>query len=268
MFFINFYTLLNNISFIFLYFFIKYSDFRLGGKHVYLDSKLTKMYYLEVKEQKMLKITGKKSLSSFLKKITDISILFILLILFFYLLTSIIHPVSKKVNLFNKVKIIVSPPKITSFVMMDVREIKTIVSIQGGKYKPSPDKIFHFKKRERIFNVVNTFLLIFLLLLALFILFQLRGIFKNLTEDKFYSPDNPKKFLKIGLFIIFIGIVKNALLFINETIIIEYIRLYNHSYTISLNFDFTIIFMGLLFIVLAEVFKYGVKLKEENDLTI
>jgi hypothetical protein len=152
--------------------------------------------------------------------------------------------------------------------MMSIDDVKAIISHEKKNFSPAKEDIKKFRIYEKKIKSINLILMTSVLVFLIIILIQLRIIFKNLTINKIYSRDNPRRFLYIGVIIIFMGIIKNIIYFMNNLILYKYLVLYNCSYSISLNFDFTIIFLGLLFIVLAEVFKYGVKLKAENDLTI
>ncbi len=214
-----------------------------------------------------MKILGKKSLSSLMKVLTDIIILFFLFLFVFYLLSYITNFKSKKINSFGNIKIVIGAPHIEYPVIINMKDIKSIISNQKS-FTPTEDNTKQFKKSEKKTRLYLFIIGILSLILVLIILFQLRKIFVNLEKKQPFSKDNPKRFLIIGIIIFFIGILKNIGLIISNEILIKYLIIHRLFIERKFNFDFSILLLGLLFIILSEVFRQGVMLKEENDLTI
>jgi len=117
-----------------------------------------------------------------------------------------------------------------------------------------------------------TFLfLLFCLLMTtaclMYIVFQLRRIFTSLIEKKPFVSGNAARIQRIGLAVILMSLVKVAPL----QFLFYFTPLINVNQVIRKSwpsFNFFEIFLGLIIIVLAEVFRYGERLQSDQDMTI
>lgn len=97
---------------------------------------------------------------------------------------------------------------------------------------------------------------------------QLRKIFRSLTDGDVFTPANAFRIRIIGLFVIFGEIAATLLEFLAQ----HYIRARFETTGLVLRADFaadlSTIFGGLVVLAIAEVFRTGAKIKEDQDLTI
>lgn len=102
----------------------------------------------------------------------------------------------------------------------------------------------------------------------LMIIYFLRKIFKNLTENNYFISANGIYLKKVSLFIILMSFVSQLVqywtdLLIKNTLEFESIIIKN-----GFDFRFQTILLGLLVYVISIVFLRGVELQEDKDLTI
>lgn len=114
------------------------------------------------------------------------------------------------------------------------------------------------------------FLLVTILLAAckLTILFQLHKVLLTVLKSSPFVIENAHR-IRIIAFVFFantfLNVLNNAL---EGKLAQEMLQLPIHQTSISLRFDPSEIGIGLLILVLAEIFRLGVTMKEEQDLTI
>ncbi len=104
--------------------------------------------------------------------------------------------------------------------------------------------------------------------ISLVVTYQLRKIFATLTDTHLFVVGNVYRLRTIAFILMAFSPISWLLsLFTNE-----YVRTHFSAKGNALNFhyelDFNAILTGLVLLVIAEVFKEGVQLKEEQDLTI
>jgi len=117
-----------------------------------------------------------------------------------------------------------------------------------------------------IFNVISIYVMY---ALTLCILYHLRNFFQTLKEDNPFTRKNGTRLRAIGITIIIASVfwkkIYSLLLIsmVSGKISIEGIEISSHS-----NFDFQVILLGLIILVISEVFRLGSEMKEEQELTI
>ncbi len=105
-------------------------------------------------------------------------------------------------------------------------------------------------------------------IIYLMIIYFLRKIFKNLTENKYFVAANGIYIKKIAISIIFLAIVPKIIYYLTDKWIINTIELKNVIFKNEFNFEYQTILLGLLVFVISIVFLRGIELKEDQDLTI
>ncbi len=123
-----------------------------------------------------------------------------------------------------------------------------------------------------VFSNIREFLITILYEIAfiafLIIIYQLRKIFKSLTLKEPFTMENVKSFRIIGISIIFIGLFDLIYNVSNYGINGFYI-LHLDEQGISSRCGVVIfLFLGIMALVLGEIFKSAMEIKEENNLTI
>lgn len=54
----------------------------------------------------------------------------------------------------------------------------------------------------------------------------------------------------------------------NAKIILENLKFHTSDFSLNIKLNFELVILGIIIIIFAEIFKYAVELREENDLTI
>jgi hypothetical protein len=104
--------------------------------------------------------------------------------------------------------------------------------------------------------------------ISLGITFLLRKIFDSLTANNPFVVENAHRLRQIALLIIMIA----PLTFMRDSFVNWYLRqnfvLEGSSIQTHLTIDLKTIFIGLLLLIIAEIFRIGARLKEEQELTV
>lgn len=122
---------------------------------------------------------------------------------------------------------------------------------------------------DKNFFVKSKFFMVPMLILFLTIVYLLRGIFNDLHAKK--SPFIKKNCLRVrwvGICIIIGAFVLAFLDFVVGKYIVENIEVANINFYYGFNLRFDMIFLGLIILVLSEIFRYGHQLQQEQELTI
>ena len=102
----------------------------------------------------------------------------------------------------------------------------------------------------------------------LMIIYFLRKIFKNLTENRYFISANGLYIKKIAYSIIFLSFVPQLIQYLTDYWIINTIELRSISIKNEFDFGYQTVILGLLVFVISIVFLRGIELKEDKDLTI
>lgn len=107
-----------------------------------------------------------------------------------------------------------------------------------------------------------------LMLTLLYVVRLLRQIFATLVEDRPFLAENAGRVRRIGVAILVLAFVQWVGELLSGTYIARHVHLEGVSFMVRLNPDLTMIFFGFLVLILAEVFRRGAQLQEDNDLTV
>ncbi len=117
-----------------------------------------------------------------------------------------------------------------------------------------------------IFNIIRIYVMY---ALTFYILYHLRNFFQTLKQENPFSRKNGTRLRAIGITIIIASVFWNEIYssllsyMVRGHISIEGIDISSHS-----NFNFQVILLGLIILVISEVFRLGAEMKEEQELTI
>ncbi|MFC1493352.1 DUF2975 domain-containing protein [candidate division KSB1 bacterium] len=106
------------------------------------------------------------------------------------------------------------------------------------------------------------------ILMGMFILFQVRKIFYNLTKEHPFEQENVKRLRIIGFAMIGAEIINWLLFWIMNLIYSDDFYLYPGEISFGLDKNITVIFIGLVILVIAEIFRVGLDMRKEQELTI
>ena len=106
------------------------------------------------------------------------------------------------------------------------------------------------------------------LFIALLIVRQLRLFLRSVKEGRSFERENPKRIRLIGYLVILFGIIDSIWGLVWSFKYIHKISLPGASLSVNLDFNLYYILLGLLILLIAQIFDAGVKMQEEHDLTI
>jgi hypothetical protein len=130
--------------------------------------------------------------------------------------------------------------------------------------KSLPDKPFWWT----VLQVITGILTFSVVIIGLWILFLVVKILKSLQKSDVFDRQNIKRINKIGFFMLFTGVAISVLQFINIFSAQYLVDLSNYEFSYAKSIDFNAIIMGLIILIMNEVMKSAIEIKEEQDLTI
>jgi hypothetical protein len=104
--------------------------------------------------------------------------------------------------------------------------------------------------------------------LYLLILFFIRKIFKNLTANQFFIPENGVLIRKIGFTIITLAILPEVIHYFTDAMVAKSIHIDGVILKNEFDLDLQTILLGVLIFVISIVFLRGIELKKDQELTI
>ncbi len=146
-------------------------------------------------------------------------------------------------------------------VLMETEETNLIVQSMGLEVEFETEIVKPIETLSFLFTVVS---LAPLLILGAFAIFNLKKIFDHLVNDSFFSIENSELIKKTGIFTILISIIQTIAQTYFARSLVDAINTTNVQIRTQIEFDMTVIFLGVILIVLAESFKLGVQVKEEK----
>jgi len=105
-------------------------------------------------------------------------------------------------------------------------------------------------------------------IIYLLIIYFLRKIFKNLTENKYFVAVNGMYIKKIALSIILLSFVPETIHYLTDRWIVSVLEQKNIIMKVGFSVDIQTILLGLLVFVISIIFLRGVELKQDQELTI
>ena len=129
----------------------------------------------------------------------------------------------------------------------------------SGYSMPAAETIFRFQ-----FALILPFLVI-----GLLVIYHLRKIFATLAGGDPFSKGNSRRIKTIGWLVITATVFKAVLSFLFGLYFMNFISLPGLILEANIRLeDFSGVFAGIIILILAEVFKYGSLLQEEQNLTV
>lgn len=129
--------------------------------------------------------------------------------------------------------------------------------------------VLHYKARVEWKMVLMAFAHIgFQFFITLSITYLLRKIFRTLTHEVPFLPQNALRIRKIGILIMLLPplhFFENAYHYWAAS---THFTLAGEKLGTHLEFDFQTLLLGLVVLIIAEVFRIGTQLQQENELTV
>ena len=126
----------------------------------------------------------------------------------------------------------------------------------------------HIDNLDQKFVYLRMFAALIGSLIYLLIIYFLRKIFKNLTENKYFVAINGLYIKRIALSIMLLAIVPEIIHYLTDKWVIGTIKLNDVVIKNDFNFQYETILLGLLVFVISIIFLRGIELKEDQELTI
>jgi len=122
---------------------------------------------------------------------------------------------------------------------------------------------------NRWFLAFNGISLIVILLFVAYTLAKLRDVMRTLIRDKTpFVPANAARIRWVGLAVIIGSLAMSAIVFVENAWARANLTVPGVTFDVLPNIDFGTIFYGLIILVIAEVFRAGTQLDEDQSLTI
>jgi hypothetical protein len=125
-----------------------------------------------------------------------------------------------------------------------------------------------FPVRIDAFFSVSMFLIVLLFGFLLWALTQLRHIFRSLSRGLLFIPENARRTRWVGLTVIFGELARAALVYFWSYYTSQHFTANGLRFVASTDFNGITILGGLAILVIAEVFREGTRLHEDQSLTI
>lgn len=116
--------------------------------------------------------------------------------------------------------------------------------------------------------VVPVVFLVFVLIFALWVLGELRALFRTLREGQPFVPINATRIRRIAYAVIFAELVRFLVVFYSNYYVMTHFSAQGLHFNARWAFNGFAIVCGLIILVIAEVFRAGTSLDEEQSLTI
>ncbi|MDD3078557.1 MAG: DUF2975 domain-containing protein [Paludibacter sp.] len=119
-----------------------------------------------------------------------------------------------------------------------------------------------------VLQSLYTLILLGLLVLGIWIPFLVVKILRSLQHSVVFDRFNLKRINRIAIFLLVMGIAGSLVQAINVFIAQHLIDLANYEFSYAKVIDFNAIIMGIVILVMNEVLRIAIEIKEEQDLTI
>jgi hypothetical protein len=125
-----------------------------------------------------------------------------------------------------------------------------------------------FSPRSRLFVAGTACLLIAALSLILWVLLQLRAVFRTLRAGQPFVPDNAIRIKRIGFAVIVGEAARVLLVFTGMHYAATHFAIQGLQLEVRPDLNLIVIVCGFILLAIAEVFRAGTRLDEEQSLTI
>jgi len=117
-------------------------------------------------------------------------------------------------------------------------------------------------------QVVYSLLVLMTLVLGIWIPFLVVKIVKSLQNSEVFDRKNLKRIQRIGIILLVVGILGTLLQAINIYSAQSMVDLSHYRFSYAKVIDFSPIIMGVVILIMNEILRIGIEIKEEQDLTI
>jgi DUF2975 family protein len=125
-----------------------------------------------------------------------------------------------------------------------------------------------FAPRGGLFAAANLALLIVLFAVALWVLAQLRALFRALRDARPFAPQNALRVRRIAWSVIGAEILRSVLVYVENAYAMTYFVADGLRFDAWPHLNLFAIVNGLIILVISEVFRAGTRLDEDQSLTV
>ena len=125
-----------------------------------------------------------------------------------------------------------------------------------------------FSPPSRQMLIAPMLMIVTMLVIAIWVLEHLRALFRSLRDNKVFAPANVRHVQRVGWAVILAEPVRAALTYSSHAYARSHFIGDGLRFTTDLDLNLGTIFSGLVILVLAEIFRAGTKLDEDQSLTI
>jgi len=126
------------------------------------------------------------------------------------------------------------------------------------------DKPIWWKALQGVYSL----LVLMTLVLGIWIPFLVVKIVKSLQNSEVFDRKNLKRIQRIGIILLVVGILGTLLQAINIYSAQSMVDLSHYRFSYAKVIDFSPIIMGVVILIMNEILRIGIEIKEEQDLTI
>lgn len=142
-----------------------------------------------------------------------------------------------------------------------------ILGIEDAEIRDARGSL-RFPTRRGAFFVGNMILLIFMFALALWVIGQLRDVFRTLRDGQPFVPDNARRIRWIGYGVIVGELARSSMVFFENYYAMTHFSADGLRFDVRPDVNVFAIICGLIILVIAEVFRAGTRLDEDQSLTV
>jgi hypothetical protein len=125
-----------------------------------------------------------------------------------------------------------------------------------------------FEPTDRRSLIAPLLVVIIMLAVALWALAQLRAIFRTIRDGRPFEPANATRIRTIAFIVIFGELARSALVFVANRYAMTHFAAEGLQFDARLDLNAFTIVQGVIILVIAEVFRAGARLDEDQSLTI
>ncbi len=125
-----------------------------------------------------------------------------------------------------------------------------------------------FRPQNGAFRHANLALVVVLLALILWILWELRALIGTLRAGKPFARSNASRIQRIGIALIIAELARAAVVYFDNYCAMVHVRAEGLTFYARPDVNAAVIVSGLIILLVAEAFRTGIRLDEEQSLTV
>jgi hypothetical protein len=125
-----------------------------------------------------------------------------------------------------------------------------------------------FSPRNRVLVGVSAAALLVWSALLVWVLSQVQGLFRTLRAGRPFAPANARRIRRVGYAVIGAELVRAVIAYLGTRYAMTNFVVSGVQFETRFHIDLFVIFCGLMILVIAEAFREGARLSEEQSLTI